>query len=1719
MPSMNKTRGLASRTPLLALAIGATSAFFAADARAQALEQLKVPPPNLMLLLDTSNSMNKTLSGQDPDCVLPAGTYMSQYTPNPLDARGGSRWYQVANALTGSVPRAMCIPVTRDTVSFASEYSIANKLPYDATSLTKYYRTVSVNSLNQRCVLTPKYLPGAGPQLGVGVNNTAPTANPNLNNPSFMTGDPNYNPSGMYLGVYNRDAIRAVPTMTIGAGPTLEEVPFLAANATQECAYEVVDNGVLEYTKRFIRMGMMTYDNDTDNTSVSSAFTFGSGPGSAAYSYTPAAGPPDATYGAACTGYGAQTASSTVIPGGAMVCCYDQSSASAGTWQWGVRCTGASPTSTLPTASPGCVAFGQHCYTAGATRNACADNSLYSCCADMSWTNSTACQSGGGGGYNYAQYCAGGAAQCGLATNGSLFSPTTQGSANTVKGIDCTGINKTGSASSFVMDAANPFLGQWSYIPSNGPVFGNLPTCTPVWWEVGARHRAAPPWEGPHIPFPHWAATETDLLNQADNIKMAIRTVRPYGATPVAGQMRDAMDAMLVSPWGTNSRDFDPYLLGGCRKQYDIVLSDGDPNQDMRDDCVNDPDSASGGSNCMYGNSAGRCPFKKARKIAEDMYNGDSTQYGGASRGPKYSIKSYVIGFRASGGNVASPDGFPLPVIAAAAAGGATAPPSGKPDCSFWRLFANPTDPVNGNLAIACALTPPPKGTAAAACCNLDEIARYGSGGTGHAYFVNYQTELIAAFQAILDEITKGESTKTVPAYAPPQTSSDTSGNSTSVSSVFRAKFKPRLGYPWSGDVVRQRQSCDTTTGILTDNLNPTTGTGIIPQEGDDFAYNLANPTTWNKPKKFLVVSTTGAGNTDYGTAITTATKDGRVTLKPFGGNTFPTTSAFAWQTDTSGTTAVVEADGGSSVKLTPSSFEVSDNFCVSGFLTGGYAGTSSSPAAAAQLCSRVMWNFATAGFESIPFSSGGGDWNIRCNAQGTCSPIGGIHSSTPHIASPPDALVRDEGYQAYVSQFKSRERALYVHSIDGVLHAFRANYVNKLSTDPEDNRLFGFIPPAVIGDLKDTFPRGEKILLDGPIATKDVVFDRTTADLAKPERWHTALVASLGDGVGSRTGFYALEVTRPEMPSVTTYAAADCVKAGTGCTRPMEPATSTAARLAGPQFLWQITHADRHSSESDLAAEPPDPESGGCTPSNLNCAQAVHGRRRTAGGKSVRGDVAGLITQVQVFGDSSAKPAITTVLIRDSSGVNHEVGVAVVPHGGDSLVKDPSGNAYACRGPAYGGTCGGAGQPRCYGRAWGTPSGNSATGEKGFGDASISVTGVTANTAAARACTFRVPGRALSIIRLDTGEIVRTFARPWGPTPTNPAAVSNPYYDIPYQLQAKATHAPLRAPITGTPVVYPNEVGQVAQKAFVTDADGYLWRVDFTNPDPAGWRMKMFFDTQNGTVNSGLGTYSANGVSLSGPQAEANLSQEVNTPVLALDKRGKIVLNIATGDQFTYNDISPRRNFVHSITESLDSSGNAFAGDASSPAAAGQNYWLRLNAGERVTGPMTVFDNVHYFATYLPPGGTGGNGDTTKVCEQGHAYLFGRHFQNGNGNAGEGGAYSFPATGATGARTSPWSLEPFTGTQPAAGQVIPGVTILATQSCFTFDSVSDPAVGGSVLPRFTRPTKYSLFASLGTPSGGVTTYGGQSGDGSQLAPPQQRGTYFESWISSIQNL
>src|SRR5690606_32973436 len=155
-------------------------------------------------------------------------------------------------------------------------------------------------------------------------------------------------------------------------------------------------------------------------------------------------------------------------------------------------------------------------------------------------------------------------------------------------------------------DHSSGISGTWSYFVGDARR-GRPAACeSDVSWEVGARNAAAPPWEGRMVAFGPPTAGLSELQTKNSQIQQILLGTRPYGATPIAGMLQDARDFL----WNDGSPDpldasqsfgpkDDPYVQGGCRKSHIILLSDGEPNTDLRPHCEG------------LGPPAGKCPYDK----------------------------------------------------------------------------------------------------------------------------------------------------------------------------------------------------------------------------------------------------------------------------------------------------------------------------------------------------------------------------------------------------------------------------------------------------------------------------------------------------------------------------------------------------------------------------------------------------------------------------------------------------------------------------------------------------------------------------------------------------------------------------------------------------------------------------------------------------------------------------------------------------------------------------------------------------------------------------------------------------------------------------------------------------------------------------------------------------------------------------------------------------
>ena len=229
----------------------------------------------------------------------------------------------------------------------------------------------------------------------------------------------------------------------------------------------------------------------------------------------------------------------------------------------------------------------------------------------------------------------------------------------------------------------------------------------------------------------------------------------------------------------------------------------------------------------------------------------------------------------------------------------------------------------------------------------------------------------------------------------------------------------------------------------------------------------------------------------------------------------------------------------------------------------------------------------------------------------------------------------------------------------------------------------------------------------------------------------------------------------------------------------------------------------------------------------------------------------------------------------------------------------------------------------------------------------------------------WRSTGRALYFIDVETGELIKKIFRD-----------STGKFIFP-------------SPIVSTPSIFQSDIGTRASRAFVTDADGVIWRIDLTatvpDSDPMlGWTARPFHDLFWGRSPT-----------------QGELSYEA--PVLSVDDLGRVVVIVGTGDTDNFTK-SAVENRVVSLTEVIDPTTTHPYPEGFRAAL---NWEKRVKpsgglvASELVTGSMGLFARQLFFGTFI------GITSTTNFCEQGagrvHAVDFiARDTSDANGSSPE---------------------------------------------------------------------------------------------------------------------
>ncbi|WP_437281010.1 hypothetical protein WME90_10760 [Sorangium sp. So ce375] len=1015
-----------------------------------------------------------------------------------------------------------------------------------------------------------------------------------------------------------------------------------------------------------------------------------------------------------------------------------------------------------------------------------------------------------------------------------------------------------------VPDPSGGMAGMWSYFlgfqsGAGYPARGNPPACAAADMEVGARNPAAPLWEGPLIPFPSYTADITEVRGVNLDIQKALLATRPYGATPLAGMLSDARDYIFneISTWEgkpLGPRD-DPYITGGCRKTSIVLISDGEPNLDLRPTCAQGAGPGPEGTGC---------PYEEPQVIAHSL---------NSHLNPNRRVETYTVGFGLS-----------------AEAG---------IDCTTL----SSVDFLAGGRCVGAS-------GALKACCTLSRIAI--EGGTDRGYFPNDATQLSEVMSRIFAHIAANSTSRTLPVFAN-ATATHTGSTAEGVAYQFASSFSPPPdGSLWTGNLERKRFVCETVNGVMTTQLKD-----VDPEKGDDFAANV-NSGALTRARQFFTV---------IGDLDTTAQRIwSRRSIRPDDvatdglGNYKGTMTALAEGSIFAGGLASASR----ALDLDPSG-------AVPPQCSGGLQTTD------AATCARrlIEWEVGEAMPPGIASRNG--------------NELGSIYHSTPVVVGPPNDYIPDESYRAFAEDpdQASRPLVLYTATTDGQLHAFQvaaASATDDLKVDKvENNELWSFLPPHVLPRLLATFNQ-QSLLLDGAPVVKNVVFERTSAQVSNANAtWNTVLLA--GGGAGG-SFYYALDVTDPHHP----------------------------------QFLWQLS--------TDDAGNP-------------------------------------------LFGDTTPTPAIGMVEMLDEGAIK-EIAVAILP--GGSAPLDTSQSACNRQNPTPSlfhptGTLAVRDSVRCWGSAGtGGPVG---------------------------------PSRSLTIVRLDTGEIIRTFR--------------GRLDEAPGGLGSRRKVVDFDSPITGVPVPFPAGVGEVAERIYVGDADGTLWRVSLSSTNPDEWTVDLAWDAYSFQSDT------------------AASSQPIQTtPIVSTDPLGNKVILFSTGDQETFTAGGTIETRVWSITERPYNSSLRFS----------ENWVIPFTGGKRVTGPISLFNGCAYFATFTPvaPG--------TYTCADGAGSIWGVDYLIGA--AGTPAAYPHACL----------VVDPLAGPQheeeQPPGTIVFGVAVTQKPTCTETDTFEDQFFGTQTIVRQSSPPEYQLVFHTGA-AGQADAQGATTRTSTRTLQRPRKVVKIDSWATLIE--
>ena len=397
-----------------------------------------------------------------------------------------------------------------------------------------------------------------------------------------------------------------------------------------------------------------------------------------------------------------------------------------------------------------------------------------------------------------------------------------------------------------------------------------------------------------------------------------------------------------------------------------------------------------------------------------------------------------------------------------------------------------------------------------------------------------------------------------------------------------------------------------------------------------------------------------------------------------------------------------------------------------------------------------------------------------------------------------------------------------------------------------------------------------------------------------------------------------------------------------------------------------------------------------------------------------------------KLFGRTSPTPTIANLSIKDSNGQIKEIAVGILS-GGESPLAAGSCNRqpkpYTIFNPKE--SYGVRGSVKCW-------QNNSQEG----------------------------PGRSLTIVRLDTGEVLMNFRG--SDTEGPPGLIA----------AGKVKVVPFDSPITGIPVAYPSQTGQVASKIYVGDADGSLWRIDVSSSDPQLWSADLIWDAYSLPTDNYLS------------------GEAIHTaPIVSVDSFGNNIILFTTGEQLQLSNGDQSVNRVWSLKESI----------VNSTVKVSENWVQPLNNGSRVTGNLVLFNGIVYFSTYSPLV------NNSNACSIGYGSIWGVDYL-ASSNGGPVARYAVDP--------NDLSQGYVANVKQPDGTLIFGISLNQIPTCIETQVFNDPYLGSKIAVSNASSTSFQL--SFQTVSTGQNVDNSKTNTVTRAIPAPRQVTRIDSWASVV---